>query len=829
MKKKRILALLVLLVLLMLGGAWLADRKLKSLRHPGLVKFIEQWATNYPAGFRVEPVALHIRVDKHDLDRLQRAVDEARERGVILPEGRDYVPAVITGPEGEFKARIRIKGKMTDHVKGRKWSFRVQARKNGGFMGMQRFSLQHPGTRNYLTDWFFHRLMAGEGSIALRYGFIRLHFNDEDLGIYAFEEHFGPELLAHNGRVDGPLFRFDPSLFWEHRLNSMRKLRFDEPFAAYQAASLDAFGSGELAKDAKARALFEEAVSLIEAFRRSELSASQVFDTERIALRHAVIDLVGGHHGMDWSDVKFHYDPVLQRVEPVAYESFSAFRIRTLAGSHRYVGKVRPGMDLHDAYFNDPVLFRAYVRHLERISRKSYLDSVFTALGPALDSASAVVYQEFPYKELDRSIYYHNQRIIRKLLDVPKGFHAHHQGLEGDTLRVVAVPIEGLPMEVHGLLATDGSLLRATGGAIVPVRAKDRPGVPMVLTFHVPDSSLLPPLKERRILYSVLGASVRKEVEVYPHRLYETMDLLPVRLANARELRSWPFVAVDQEARTVHLRPGNWVVDADLVIPPGYRVRGTTPLRLDLVNGARIISRSPMELTGFPEAPVVIRVADGGASGVLVHDAAGTSHWKHVRAEGFGPVGRPTAAIIFQDAPLELHACTLSAARDRDLLQVVRGDARLRGVQLVGGRDQLVVGHAFVRVSGSELLGAGDDAMVVHGGRLELRSVRVDGAKGGGVKVDRGGSVDGEDLRVQAGGRALHVDEGVRVQLTGGALAAGSTAVEVKAAGIRHGASTVILSRVAIEGAKGAFKVGKGNTVTEDGKPVAVDAAETEP
>ena len=431
---------LVAIALILVGGAWLGDRALKKRDHPGLRVFLKQWATNYPASFALEPLHLSITVKEEDMEQLEQVVEAARERGVIMPEGNEYVDAEINSGDDRYKAKLRIKGKLTDHVQGDKWSFRVISKKDGGFLGMKRFSLQHPGTRNYLCDWFYHRLMQKEGVIALRYGFLHVEFNGDDLGVYAYEEHFGPELLEHNGRLPGPLFRFDPALFWEHRLNEMNKLRFDEPFAAYQAAALDAFDSSELGKDATLRGQFEEAVALLDGFRRGELSASQVFDADLIARRHAILDLIGGHHSMDWSDVKFYYDPAAKRVEPVAYESFSAFPLRTLAGSNRWTGKHESGQDLHDQYFNDEEIFRAYVKHLERVSRKSWLDSTFTAMKPALDSASATLYREFPYKELDRSIYYKNQQVIRKLLNGPKPFHAYFGGAEQDTVRVTIVP-----------------------------------------------------------------------------------------------------------------------------------------------------------------------------------------------------------------------------------------------------------------------------------------------------------------------------------------------------------------------------------------------------
>ncbi len=318
---------------------------------------------------------------------------------------------------------------MTDHVEGRKWSFRVVAKKSGGFLGMQRFSLQHPGTRNYLTDWFFHQLMKGEGIIALRYGFCKVKLNDEDLGVYAYEEHFGPELLENNGRLPGPIVRFDPGLFWLHRTQGLDgAAKVADAYGAYQAASLDAFGSDELAKDPQQRLYFEQAIALMQDFRTGRLKASDVFDVDRTGKRLAMLDLVGGHHSMDWSDVKFYFDPVAQRLEPISYESFSAGRITELAGAYKATGAFKESDELHTALFKDPAIFAAYVRHLERFSRKDWLDSAFAALKGPLDTASATLYGEFPYKELDRSIYYANQQAIHKLLDLPKGAHVYQQG-----------------------------------------------------------------------------------------------------------------------------------------------------------------------------------------------------------------------------------------------------------------------------------------------------------------------------------------------------------------------------------------------------------------
>ena len=47
------------------------------------------------------------------------------------------------------------------------------------------------------------------------------------------------------------------------------------------------------------------AANRLERFRRGDLITSEVFDVGKMAKFHAIIDLVGGHHSLDWSDVKF--------------------------------------------------------------------------------------------------------------------------------------------------------------------------------------------------------------------------------------------------------------------------------------------------------------------------------------------------------------------------------------------------------------------------------------------------------------------------------------------------------------------------------------------
>ena len=73
-------------------------------------------------------------------------------------------------------------------------------------MGMRKFSFMKPRARNYIHEWLFHEL-SGEGNlIKLKYEFIKLKINGENLGLYVIEENFDKDLVERSKRRNGPIF-----------------------------------------------------------------------------------------------------------------------------------------------------------------------------------------------------------------------------------------------------------------------------------------------------------------------------------------------------------------------------------------------------------------------------------------------------------------------------------------------------------------------------------------------------------------------------------------------------------------------------------------------
>ena len=97
-----------------------------------------------------------------------------------------------------IKVKLRLKGDWTDHLEGKKWSFRIHVKGKDQLFGMRRFSIQHPKVRGYYSEPLFMETLRHVGVLAPRYFFINVVINGDDLGIMALEEHFSKELLEFN-------------------------------------------------------------------------------------------------------------------------------------------------------------------------------------------------------------------------------------------------------------------------------------------------------------------------------------------------------------------------------------------------------------------------------------------------------------------------------------------------------------------------------------------------------------------------------------------------------------------------------------------------------
>ncbi|HIP35290.1 MAG TPA: hypothetical protein EYG85_00370 [Crocinitomix sp.] len=445
-KIKLLKRIIILLLLMSIVVFYVANKKLKQYGYHGVWDLITTYNSNQKLAKKVQAKNIQLQISDKDYNFLKQKRQEALDRGLMINKGNNYVDCKIKVNDDKVEGKLRLKGHMTDHLQGDKWSFRIKSDKK--IMGMYRFSLQHPGTRNYVYEWIYHQLLKYEGIIYLKYDFVNVMLNDKNLGIYALEEHFGQHVLKRNNRPKGAIIRWNPQLYWEGRIDEFAGVYLDEQYKDYSSAYAEPYDKGKTLKDKDVLKTYRNGVKLLEEFRNGIKTTSQVFDIDKLAKFHAIIDLVGGHHSLDWSDVKLYYNSASKKIEPVGYESFSIRKSERIAGQQIYQNYDSVVFNYHAQLFKDPVFFKAYIKALERIANEKYLSQFIDKIQPELDLKIGVLAKEWAYRKFNFEGYFENIRLIKNNLNLPKPFHAFISQFNDSTIVVDIAPVSDFPIEI---------------------------------------------------------------------------------------------------------------------------------------------------------------------------------------------------------------------------------------------------------------------------------------------------------------------------------------------------------------------------------------------
>lgn len=682
-----------------LVGNFVGSKILKSKGFDNLWDFIATVSVNYKSSWNALPEKISIEIKEKEFKKLKAKRQKALERGVIINDlDGEYVDAILNYNGKNIDVKLRLKGHMTDHLQEDKWSFRVKIKeKDETFMGMKRFSIQHPGTRGYIYEWIYHELMKKEDVIALRYKFIDVNVNGENWGIYALEENFENELIENNGRLKAPILRYNPDLYWVKRYNGLQGSYSVDEFASYYSANPEAYREDKVLSDSLQKQYYLKAIALIEGLRSRKIKVKDAFDVIKMAKFHAIIDLVGGIHSIDWSDIKYYYNPVLGKLEPVAYESFTNLQSRELSSQYMYVcpDSGEYYKDWHSMIFSDPDFFKEYIHQLERVSKKEYLESFFSESNEDLKKNLAIINKEYPYKKFSEDDYFNRQKMIRKILDAPKSIHAYLKSAQDSILIVQIGSIDALPVSIASI-EFNGMRYPATEQNIIPAKQKDQYVNYYEYTFKFDGKSAWSKdeLDSLKINYSIPGSSNYKTIKVFPFPHTDNEYISEQMKAQISNLSDFPddFV-IDHTHKLIYLKKKNFVLNKDLVIPKGYTFSIFSGTKIDLKNGAKITSYSSFICQGAETDPIEITSSDSSSQG-LVFVCSPVSYFKNTFFRGFAAVldtqWQRTGAITFYESDAEFSGCHFYAFNSEDALNFIRSNFKISGCLFKDMKDDAV-------------------------------------------------------------------------------------------------------------------------------------------
>ncbi len=377
---------------------------IKSVLRPLYTSIYEQTVLEEP------PQELVITTSNEAWQSIVACREDALKLGFLLAGKEDLVPAQFNDT---VQGLIRLKGDYLSHLKEKKWSFRIELKKNKSLFGMQRFSIHHPYRRNHIYEWVWHQWLQMEGLLALDYRFIKVTVNDQPLGLYALEEHFGQQYLENRALSRGMVVRFDEDARWEGLAHNPQYTENN----AYISSVIDAYQSKAIASDTALNQQFEKVKLLLESFRMGERKTHEVFDVYKLARFFALSDLLGAHHGLFWHNARFYYNPSSGLLEPIGFDADCNPEVQQVIGEQ---AGIWGDSTLHLTYFKqvfaDQQFIHQYKEALADISDTTYLNRTLQTMQDSVKLPLQLLKSEFPYASFDTGWIRRNAQYIDGLL-----------------------------------------------------------------------------------------------------------------------------------------------------------------------------------------------------------------------------------------------------------------------------------------------------------------------------------------------------------------------------------------------------------------------------
>jgi hypothetical protein len=673
------------------------------------------------------------------LDRRNNAI----KGPILIAESDDEVKGYARLNGDAIPISLRLKGDWTSHLRDSlKWSFRIEIKDNAAILGMERFSLHHPRERNYVGEWIFFEALKKEGIIAPRYDFIRVSLNDQDLGLYAIEEHFTKQLLESNGRREGPIVRFDESLlwldwatFWETRMRGG-----GTGVTSYQASAVDAFDTSDILVSQPLHDQFMTAFSLLEAYRLGRLHTGEVFNLDRLATFFALSDLFGGTHGLAWHNLRWYYNPITGLLEPIGFDANAGRVIAGLRGDGRELRL--DGLPLANSgsveaqFFADPAFRGRYVQELERLSEAEWIDEFFLQFAPEMKEKLSVLRSEFPSVADPEEAIRANAAYIRSVLFFPgKGIHAFAaQGQPEAEQQIATIQVGNLqllPMEILGI-EYDGKVYPPIGNVGVILQARTSFVDYKEIDFKIPlGLSQVPSKLTLAVRYRVFGGSgsTIRTAQVFPWPYLDDSFSDYISKARTSTIDQFEFLDVRASDGVIVVRPGKWEISRTLVIPAGFIVYCSPGTVLWLTNQASIISYSSLCFAGTEDSPIEVR-GDFEGGGLLIIGPSQASEFSYVAFLHLSaPTGLPQApsgGVTIYESDATFTNCLLLGGESEDGMNLIRTRFSLDSCVFRDmPSDALDVDFGDGSIVRCQFFSVGNDAMDFSGSMVDISNCTI--------------------------------------------------------------------------------------------------------
>ncbi len=748
--------------------------------------------------FPAEVEELRLDIKFRHYRKIQSDRGQAMEVGMLREPVS--VPATLEYGSKRYRARVRLKGRLTDHWMGPdRWSLRVRLRGGKTIRGLNQFSLQRPRVRQIPFDQLFQFWGRKMGIMTPDFEFFRLYVNGDYWGITLAEEHMSKHFLERNRRKEAPLIKLSSIDYWYYQ-HANSKLPA-APKAYYGVPDIGLYGESAYRDDGRMRSLFGYGAERYRSWRQGEFPLGNLVDIPSFT-RALLLALAWNHqHALHEANSRYYLNPYTLLLEPVTTDqpTYTPFNTSLPSANPPFVERGRNLPLIYQHLIQEDGFYDEYAKAIEEMKESL----------PTLRDEHQRICESFPFDCPD-----HNEELLvkniqwleekgkpylRKLaenlsadwkapnLEVELGNpippdprieypeHVYAEYREGGVLRLynlLSHPVE--VRDIRVACKSDGDRGKEEGdclsGSVIEspfiLNTGKIGSFPYYRDFeirqgHVNDSKQL-------LITTVLGEESR-EIRVRFSTVSGLMNPLIDRptLEASGDLPN--FLELDGDM--IRILPGVWVVDEPLIFPADQEVVVAPGTDLRFGPEAYLLVRGRLLAEGTPDRPIILGPTEDSWRGLYVSQAQGRSRLRHVIFEdtNFLEDGalQLTGAVNFFRSDVTMESVSFYGSKAEDALNIIESDFELRGTVFREARsdafdadysDGVILNSKFFDIGGDALDTSGSEISGEHLLFEEIVDKAISAGEGSRVRVDHvvardvGAAVvskDGSDLSVQ--------------------------------------------------------------------------------
>jgi len=402
---------------------------------------------NYVSGVLSSPVRIYINISLEDSQLLDYARESAMSKGTITEsEQKIGVKGKLSFGSDVYNIKLSPTGLNLDMIgNGDKRAFKVEVLEGEKIFGMPEFKLLPPAARHNIVEWVGHGLELKEELIALRYYFIEVTLNGNNLGVYAIEEHFNKELLENRKAKDGIIFK-------------------------EEANKIKVFNEKDYSTDTDKKNQIRLLRSAFQSVRSNDLEIDRIFNLEKYATHFAILDLMNGYHAQG-INAFYYFNPENNLVEPITREYNSLRYSEGVPNPNKFTPEMFLGKQDYlfiNKLFENDEFISFYLSKLMKLSDEEYLDEFFHEIDKEFNLQMSIIYREDPFYKFPKEYLYERQKQIRKWLNKDLDIVVNVNFDDTDTFNITARNNSLFPIRLVRIYSTDQRIQSMKNILIMP-------------------------------------------------------------------------------------------------------------------------------------------------------------------------------------------------------------------------------------------------------------------------------------------------------------------------------------------------------------------------